>query len=479
MILTHKTYLALVALLFLAAFLRLYRLPDLMPFIADQGKDYLVAKEIVETGQLPLLGIESSVPRFHQGPVYAWLTAGALWLGQFDPVFPAFMAAALGILTVGGTFLLVERRWGLLAAIVAGLILATSPLAVTQSRLAFHTNAIPVTSVIFLWSLLRWYEKSLSTFFVGLSWALLFQFELVVVPLLLLIPLVWYLKRQPITFKSVSLLVAGISVGLLPQIIYDLTHGFEQLGVFGVWIGYRLVSFVQPGSEHTASLAKLIHVAQRVVEYIQKFFSWWHWGPTMVITTAIAGISLAKRPVATRPTSLILYVWLGLMLVGYIIMGNASEAYFPVLFVPLAIFVGICVSWLNTRSSQAILVLGVACVALINSYALVDSHFFTAKPTKSKLNPYNTYGPPLRDQVSLMDQVAQLQTTIKILSDDPGYTLHDSYLDNYYYLAEWLEIEIDMVNGLPVWINHHPSPIKPGTMRFTSGKITLDIPYEF
>src|SRR5690348_469854 len=89
----------LVGILFLAAFLRLYRISDYMTFLGDEGRDVLVAKGILE-GHFTLLGPRSSAGDFFMGPAYYYMITPFLWLFQYDPVGPAVMVALIGIVTV-------------------------------------------------------------------------------------------------------------------------------------------------------------------------------------------------------------------------------------------------------------------------------------------------------------------------------------------------------------------------------------------
>src|SRR5690606_35991816 len=90
----------LIGIVALATFIRIYNLEQWMPFISDQGRDFLAAREILTDNKVPLLGIPSSVPRFKQGPLYVWFTAFGLLLGQGNPVIVGYLAALIGVLSI-------------------------------------------------------------------------------------------------------------------------------------------------------------------------------------------------------------------------------------------------------------------------------------------------------------------------------------------------------------------------------------------
>ena len=142
-------------ILFLATFLRIYKLDTLMPFFSDQGRDFLAARDFIVTGDIPLLGIPSSVPRFKQGPLYVWLIAISLLLGNFHPFTAALMAVGLSLSSIIATYYLSKKFFSGQAALISTLILATSVFAVTNGRLAYHTNALPLATVIYLYFILN------------------------------------------------------------------------------------------------------------------------------------------------------------------------------------------------------------------------------------------------------------------------------------------------------------------------------------
>src|SRR5216683_690424 len=90
----------LILILFLAAFLLFYRLSTLIPFIGDQGWFYISARDMLLAGHIPLVGITSSHVWLHQGPYWTYMLAGALWIGHFNPITPAYLSAAIGLIAV-------------------------------------------------------------------------------------------------------------------------------------------------------------------------------------------------------------------------------------------------------------------------------------------------------------------------------------------------------------------------------------------
>lgn len=458
----------------LAAFGRFYRLQTLMPFIGDFGRDFLAARMVILDHKLPLLGIPSSVPRFHQGPLYIWFLTLVLGLAQFDPLAGGLLAATLGLLAVGGTYLLLDARSpNSRHSALAAFLLATSPLAILHSRMPFHTNAIPLFSLFYLYALSR-LAKNHSFLLAGLTFALLFQFELVAAPLLLLIPFVVFRQRIKLRPTHHLLLISGLFLGLLPQFLFDLTHRFAQLGTFIVWVGYRIVSFTGIIPEHAASIAKFTHVLNITAGYAQKFFSWQlAWSTLLLIGVSTFGLVRFHRRLNSFVT--LNLIWVGLLLVSFFILGNASEAYFPLLFVPMVIVVAWAILQFNLVV-KSLLVAFVLILGLFNLSATISHDFYQSTARGTGDNPFGTYGPPLGDQLQAVSLIGSLGKSVNLHSTDPGSEF-ESHLDNYRYLLAISGTQLDS-DGVDIWIYHRSTPFRPLDSKSVSfGAITISYPF--
>lgn len=346
-----KQNLVLILIILLATWLRFFRLPELMTFISDQGKDYLTARDMVLTNQPALVGIASSVPWLHQGPFFIWLLALVFKLTGFNPVHPAILTAVLGVLTVYLTYKF-SRSY------LAAMILAVSPLAVVHSRLAYHTSPIPLFSVLYLLAL-----QSQSVFWSFLLAGILLQFELTTLPLVILAVLYLFKRKQ-------KLFPAGLVffIPFIPKIIFDLTHGFTQTLGLTAWAGYRLVNFHKYGNASAA-----------IFEYWQKFICWdqpW----------VAAGLGLLALIAIFKHR--LLFYFLLINLIGFFLHGAPSEAYFPVLFPVWAIMIAL----IKPKGVKALIIL----VCFYNLYFLASHNFLT-------------YGPALKERIALV-QLIKSQT---------------------------------------------------------------------
>jgi 4-amino-4-deoxy-L-arabinose transferase-like glycosyltransferase len=145
-----RELLGLVAILAVAAVLRLVDLPARGQWEADQGHDMLVLYQFTQLGQWPLVGPPTSIGDFHHGVLYYYLLAPAAWLSGADPVAVTAEIALAGIAAVAVTWWLARSIGGPVAGFVAGALMAVSASAVEESTFIWNPNLVALTSSIAL-----------------------------------------------------------------------------------------------------------------------------------------------------------------------------------------------------------------------------------------------------------------------------------------------------------------------------------------
>jgi len=410
-------------LILLATWLRFYRLPELMTFIGDQGRDYLAARDFLLTAKIPLVGIPSSVPWLHQGPLFIWFIAFAFKIANFHPIAPAVLTSTLGVLTIYFTYKFSLHWFSKYYAFLTALLLTTSPLAVIHSRMPYHISPIPLFSLLFIFSLYFLYQKKTNVFWPILLWGILFNLELTTAPLIFLIPLIYWLQKQ--SFKKISktlkkdrlFIISAIIIPLLPKIIYDFTHGFKQTLGFIAWFGYRLLSFFGYSGRHTVSLQSIKQTSLTIFNYWQKFISWNNLTLTIIITLIIL-IALIHRFLIIRkkpliPQLIILFSFIALNLLAFFVHQGPSEAYFPVLFPAWALLI----IWAFQYFKKPILSILLIILSAFNISLLVKNNFIP-------------YGSTLKQQLIV-------SRFIKSNAQNQPFKLKN-HQDNYRYLLWWL-----------------------------------------
>ena len=132
-----------VAILALAALLRLPGLDQRGAWDADQGTDMLVLQGLVDRGEVPSSGPRTSIGTFHHGAVYYYLLAPAAFLSGADPVVVTGEIALFGIGAVVTVWWLARLIGGPLAGLAAALLMAVSPAGIEASTFIWNPNLIP------------------------------------------------------------------------------------------------------------------------------------------------------------------------------------------------------------------------------------------------------------------------------------------------------------------------------------------------
>jgi GT2 family glycosyltransferase/4-amino-4-deoxy-L-arabinose transferase-like glycosyltransferase len=432
----------LILIVGLAVVFRFWGMPERMVFFPDIGYDMLAAQESLKQKTLPLLGIPSSVPYFLQGPLYVWLLMGIFWLFGFRPEIVGLVAALLGVIGVVALYVTVQIFWNRRVALVAGVLAAVMPFMVVHGRMPFMTNPIPLMSVLFLASLSVRPRKGIHFFWVGASWALLYQFELAHFPLVLLVgAYAWFNRRVTLTLgKRLAWALAGIGMGLLPQIIFDLTHGFKQLGLFGAWVGYRIGLFVAGGS---GLVERLAGFWDKVSFYVPRFFGYSNpfW---FLLWTILAFLGWALVKKRREVPALVNYSWasLGVLGAGYFVHGSPSEAYFPGLVVP---FLLVIVYGLMELFKRRYYVLALLLLLYVGSsfYTLLKYDYYLSTPTSAALGLESHYGAAYETYIQLALWVQshigseQVRLSVRGPSEVP-----ESFSDNFEVALERVGVKV-------------------------------------
>lgn len=443
--------LLLILIFLVATILRTWDLSNSLILFDDAGHDLLVAQQAIEDKNLPLLGIPSSVPRFRQGPVTIWyeMLIMAIFGQNVMAIGLGFVITSLLALVVVYEFC--DQYLNKRISILATYMMALSPFAIAQARMPYHTNPIPLATALYLFALVRLFQKKKHSLFLAvLAWAFLFQFELATFPTFLVIIWVMYrtkqLKFDWSKLKQVSL---ALLLGLWPQILHDLKNQFSQLGLFFVWVGYRIVSLF--GGEHSFSFRKVATTVGSYELYAGRIFSTDSALITLVVSLCLvfAFWQLMKqwRSKKLPPALEVISIFTLILTVGYFLHGNPSEAYFPPYIVLLPLLLAFALAQLFKKKSALLMVL-LLVWGLINIKSVLSHRFFV-----SNTQPFS-YGCSVKQQLQVAEFIIddtrdsfKLATTremgkfaaafdnLRWLSQDLK-NLESSSAKKYYYLED-------------------------------------------
>ncbi|OGM13466.1 hypothetical protein A3A76_03935 [Candidatus Woesebacteria bacterium RIFCSPLOWO2_01_FULL_39_23] len=224
-------YLLLTSILFLALFVRVYRVGDLLGFWYDQGRDALIIWKLWHEGKFFLIGPVTGLAGIFLGPMYYYLIAPLYLIGGGNPVYPVVFLALLSVFAIFMLFVTVYDMHSRGAGLIAVIIASCSYYIIIVNQWLSNPNPIFLTSVLFLlalWKIVRGKSKKVdSTWWVLalLMLGLSLQFEsasaIFYLPVMVVF-IIWQKKSLP--SRTLLIALSLFFATLLPQIIFNFRH---------------------------------------------------------------------------------------------------------------------------------------------------------------------------------------------------------------------------------------------------------------
>lgn len=431
-------------ILLLGAFLLFYKISDFMPFIGDQAWFYISARNMLLSGAIPLVGITSSHTWLHQGPLWTYLLASALYLGHFNPLSGAYLTISISLLTVWLIYKIGSIMLSLRAGIIASLFYATSPLIILIGRMPYHTSLIPVFTLLWFFVLYKWvngykYGFPLLLFLL----AVLYNCELSMVMLLPILGIIFIygiVKKTP-WFKELKnytiilLSIVGLVIPMIPMLLYDIHHGYPQTLKFGIWIAYKIANFFHIPLHHPdipgETYQSMFHFASIQIAdllFVNSAFIAWLIALSLLINLILVTVGLCRKNKIIQVYSLLL-LFFTLPFLFYIAERTNSDAYWPIFFPTIAFMFGILFDTLLTAKKYVYIVAGLL-------FIITVSNIWTLLQTN-----YLTYG----DETTYADQIKYAKEIIRRAHGRNYYLIgegtnsqYESFTMNYAYLTWWL-----------------------------------------
>lgn len=455
----------LILTLGLSVFLGLFKIRELMTFIGDQAWFYLSARDLISNGEMPLVGIASSRPWLHQGPLWTYFLTPFLLIFNFDPVSGAYLSMILGLFTIIGLYVVGSKIFSKRVGLIASLLYAVSPFVVFNIRMPYHTSPIPLFVVVLIFSLYKIAQNKIIYLpLTILLLSILYNLEIATVILwFVVMGLVSYkLFKNEISFKEIwnkkilTMSIISLITPLLPMILYDVRNGFPQTLKFAIWVFYRIASFFGYNPEHMFDFKKIIIMFDFLfINFTKLIF------PQSKLISFIILISLfawaiyifLKRRVGMSLYSLVILLFLGPLLL-IILNQTPSDAYLSILFPIIFLLIALFFDYMMQFKKMLVPIIFVLTIIVFgNTYFMLKNNF--------------TFNP--ESHFFSLEKRLNISKEILNIIGDKDYNLkgqgsgseHESFTMNYEYLAWWLghgpsRKEEDM----GVYVSESPTGIK-------------------
>lgn len=257
----------------IGAFFRLVFFRDHLMFQGDQGRDAIIAKQILKDHDLALVGPVTSVGNMYLGPFYYYFMVPWLALTFPDPIGPAYGVAITSILSLFLLYRLARMILPVRSALFSLAIMTFSSIGIIYSRFSWNPNLAPAVSVLLLWCLIKTGLNQRHGYWLGvaLTFAILIQLHyvtLLVAPVLLM---VFIYQLITLRTKRKNLLLWGLLASVIfllsftPLIIFNFRH--HQL------ISNSFINFFTSNEEHLKPLTKLGAVMTQVGKNLNLVFN--------------------------------------------------------------------------------------------------------------------------------------------------------------------------------------------------------------
>lgn len=231
-----KVHWPLLAILFIAAVLRFWRLEELTTFGGDQGYDFPIVKAITE-GKFTLLGPKigpyNSIGNLYLGPAYYYLLAPWLILFNLDPLGPAVFTVLVSLATILLIYIIATKYLSKNIALLASSLYGLDSLLIEQSRATSNPHLIPLFAAISIYSYLKITEDKAKSFlwplFAGISMGIAFQLHYLAFSLFLTYAIFSVISKK---LKALSFSAIGFVLSLSGEIYFEIRHGFFITNIF-------------------------------------------------------------------------------------------------------------------------------------------------------------------------------------------------------------------------------------------------------
>lgn len=230
----QKKHYFLVAVLFIAIFLRFWNILETVQFLGDQGRDSLIVSKIFKDKDLVFIGPVTSVGNMYLGPLYYYFMVPFLMLSYPSPMGPVYAVALLGVLTIYLMYKLGKELVGEKIALAAATLMTFSATVVAGTRFSWNPNPAPLVSLLMIYFVFKALRKNEKYWIlVVLCFSVLIQLHY----LTLLSGLgfgamwLWQLYQKISNKESIKKLLISTFAGvliflifLIPLILFDLKH---------------------------------------------------------------------------------------------------------------------------------------------------------------------------------------------------------------------------------------------------------------
>jgi 4-amino-4-deoxy-L-arabinose transferase-like glycosyltransferase len=430
----RKEIICLVVILLIAAFLRLWRIPEYMTFLGDEGRDVLVVRDMLLGRKYTLIGPGTSIGNMYLGPWYYYMLLVPLWIANFSPLGPAVFVCILGLLTVALLWW-VGRIWiGRWESLAISFLYAISPVVITYSRSSWNPNIMPFFALLTIYSLwVVWrYHRLRWLLVASVSFAMVLNSHYLGLLLLPTICIFMFLSRKTPGFsKYVVSFILLLLLLLSPLVIFDFRHGGANFAAMKKFFSERQTTV---NAKPYKALPYLWPIWQDINSSLLTANNNQIAVPVAILSLVSISISVFYR---RRPQFWLILSWLGFGVMGLgLYKQHIYDHYFGFVFPAVFLCLGLVFRLIGKIPSILLLIL----LTLIN----IHKNPFTSEPNRQLVRTgqvadfihVQSTGRPYNLALIARSNYDASYRYLLDLKGSPYRTIHDQLTDQLFVICE-------------------------------------------
>ncbi|MBP9817644.1 glycosyltransferase family 39 protein [Candidatus Shapirobacteria bacterium] len=357
-----KNYWLLITIWLIGLFFRCYRQNQMLSFYYDQGRDALMATDIINFKHFPAIGPTTGIQGLLLGPLWYYLITPGYLLSRGNPAYAAWFISLIESFSIPLIYLILEKYWHKNSGYLGAFFWSFSYYLIRSSR--WFSNPSPLPTVVFLLILClikifqeKKYHYSIPlAFLLGVALQLEAASAIFFFPIIGLIALLNFSTSKKISYQLYLKSFFAFFILLIPQILFEFKNKFIVTQAF---LGF-LTGKVNSDTGKSWAVPSIKFVGRRLIDYYEIFFSKLDTNTTisstifLIIFTFGLFFLLKKLPQSTFIQIIVIWLFLPLVLLLFFV-GNYGTLYdyyltglFPAFF--LLFTMGLTVFALNIFS---------------------------------------------------------------------------------------------------------------------------------
>jgi hypothetical protein len=223
----------------IAGFLRIYRIPETVMFLGDQGRDAIIVSRIFKELNPVFIGPVTSVGNMYLGPFYYYFMLPFLWISYPSPLGPVYAVAIFSTITVFLMYIFGKKMYSPMVGLLASFLLAFSAEAIDISRFSWNPNLAPLFSLLMIYFSWKAFKNPKNWIVVTFLFSLIIQLHYMTLLTGITAGFLWLYQliiklrqnsssqKKELVFQTIKIIIISCLVFLLtlvPQILFDIRH---------------------------------------------------------------------------------------------------------------------------------------------------------------------------------------------------------------------------------------------------------------